>query len=376
MSKLNKIFGMVCRTPSWIGYAFAKRKLLSNKQHASLAIDWLIKASEINRGAGFSHSWSFSEGWLPAYPETTGYIIPSLDLASRNYNHKDVSLVIKAALDWLNCAQEIDGGFSDLHKKRQVFDTGQILIGITYLLRRGDSGVKEMVSKMCHWLMLQQEANGSFVKTAYNGIPHAYYSRVGAALVDAGKLIGNDAVVDAGIRNLNWTIAQQKESGWFGHMSFSDHPPFSHTIIYTLEGLLAGYRLTGKRDFLDAVVRAASSINASIKAHGGMIRSQYLEGYIPVDEQICVTGLCQWTALCYRLKRLGVEGFEFEAEKSLKAAKLFQIQSGMEATNGGLPGSVPIYGRYLRLAIPNWGVKFFLDALLESEMNIELPVLV
>lgn len=376
MSRLKKIVGVIYRAPWWIGYGVAKHELLSNEQHARLAIEWLLNASEINKGAGFSHSWCFSEGWLPAYPETTGYIIPSLDLASKNYNHQNVSPAIEGARDWLRSAQEMDGGFSDLHKRRQVFDTGQILIGITYLLRRGDVSVREMVMKMCDWLLLQQEANGSFVKNAYNGIPHAYYSRVGAALIDAGKLTGNDAAVDAGIKNLAWTAAQQKASGWFDHMSFSDHPPFSHTIIYTLEGLLAGYRLTGKPELLDAVIRSACSIKAAIEASGGVIRSQYAEGYIPVGKQICVTGLCQWAALCFRLKRLGVEGFEAEADRSLTAAKLIQIRSGMKALNGGLPGSMPVYGRYLRMAIPNWGVKFFLDALLESELDLELPVLV
>ncbi len=33
---------------------------------------------------------------------------------------------------------------------------------------------------------------------------------------------------------------------------------------------------------------------------------------------------------------------------------------------GGIPGSDPIWGDYIPLALPNWAVKFYIDALLDK----------
>ncbi len=41
-----------------------------------------------------------------------------------------------------------------------------------------------------------------------------------------------------------------------------------------------------------------------------------------------------------------------------------QVCSKGHAINGALPGSLPVTGNYLRLAFPNWGMKFYIDALL------------
>jgi hypothetical protein len=32
--------------------------------------------------------------------------------------------------------------------------------------------------------------------------------------------------------------------------------------------------------------------------------------------------------------------------------------------HGGIPGSDPVWGRYVRFALPNWAAKFYIDALL------------
>ena len=45
---------------------------------------------------------------------------------------------------------------------------------------------------------------------------------------------------------------------------------------------------------------------------------------------------------------------------------LLRLIAGLDRPSSGelLMGSDPMWGRYMRLAIPNWGVKFFIDALL------------
>lgn len=364
------------KLPFWLSFALSKGCTVQPGMHAHAALDWLIHCTKITHNRGFAHSLHFARGWLPGYPETTGYIIPTLLLAGRRYDRPDAKQTAMGAWRWLCTIQQADGAFADLSGKPQVFDTGQILIGANFLCRMGDNQAPEIARRSAEWIIRQQSEDGSFIAHAYNNQPHAYYSRVGAALLEAGQLLDLPAIKAAGLRNLEWTLNQQKPSGWLAYMSFADHPPFSHTIVYTLEGMLAGFRLTGDERLLDAVIRCSTSLRERIAQHGGVIRSQYQEGFNAVDTQICVTGLCQWAALCFRLDRLGIDGFAVEAKRSLASAKRLQIDSRLPALHGALPGSVPLSGRYMRYALPNWGVKFFLDALLEADIHGDMPLLI
>ena len=360
----------------WFGYAAARRRAVDNAEHARDALEWLKIAASRSNNQGVSHSLHFARGWLPGYPETTGYIIPTLMLLARRYGWEDADDLAASAWGWLCGIQQQDGSFHDLAGRPQVFDTGQILIGANYLCRTGNEHAGEVGERAARWLMGLQADDGSFVSHSYNQRPHAYYSRVGAALLETGILLDCSDLREAGLANLEWTLRQQRADGWFAHMSFADHPPFSHTIVYTLEGLLAGFRLTHDTRMRDAVVLCASVLRERIVAHGGLIRSQYREDFQAVDEEICVTGLCQWAALCFRLARLGGGEFLGEAERSLEAAKYLQLRSPLAALHGALPGSSPLSGRYMRYALPNWGVKFFLDVLLEAKGGDDLPALI
>jgi hypothetical protein len=368
--------GAFFRVPLLLDFYKAKGRQKSNAAHALAAIRWLERAALETGNRGFAHSLHFIRGWLPGYPETTGYILPTLLLALRRFSPESSASCFEACWNWLRSIQQDDGSFCDLSGTPQVFDTGQILIGANLLFRENLLDVADLSRRACAWLSAQQSEDGSFVARAYRGRPHSYYSRVGAALVEAGQLHDSRPSIDAGLRNLEWTLRQQESNGWFQQMSFADDPPFSHTIVYTLEGLLAGYRLTSETQMLHAVLACAEPLRDRIEASGGIIRSQYREDFIAVDQEVCVTGLCQWSALCYRLDRLGIPGFRAQAERSLAAAKQLQIESSFAAIDGSLPGSVPLSGRYMRYALPNWGVKFFLDALLEAEGGpVPLPVL-
>lgn len=377
MTEANLLAGGMKRLPQLVRFLLSRGVDGSSAFHARKAMDWLVHSEAVTGGRGFAHSLHFVRGWLPGYPETSGYIVPTLLVAAQRHSRPDAEAAALRAWDWLVVTQNPDGSFADLAGQSQVFDTGQILIGANFLARRGNETARAVALKAATWLVAQQSTQGCFEANSYNNRPHAYYSRVGAALVDTGEWSGEASYREAGTRNLAWTMSQQDpQSGWFQHMSFADHAPFSHTMIYTLEGLLAGYCLTGDQSYLNGVLLCAARLGDAIIRHGGVIRSQYKEGFQALDDQICVTGLSQWSALCFRLVRLGHPQFAKQAESSLAAARRLQIQSSSPDIGGALQGSVPLSGRYMRFALPNWGVKFFLDALLEAEDSSDLPYLI
>jgi hypothetical protein len=51
------------------------------------------------------------------------------------------------------------------------------------------------------------------------------------------------------------------------------------------------------------------------------------------------------------------------AQDLLQSLLKYQQPSGESGIKGGLSGSAPIWGRYMRFRYPNWGIKFFLDAI-------------
>ena len=51
----------------------------SDVGHLGAAISWLCRAQDVRDpeadAGGVSAGWSFEDGWLPSYPETSGYIV-------------------------------------------------------------------------------------------------------------------------------------------------------------------------------------------------------------------------------------------------------------------------------------------------------------
>jgi hypothetical protein len=333
--------------------------------HMKAAMAWLLAAQDAAGGGGFAHSFHLLRGWQPPYPETTGYIIPTLHRPFRQSGDPALRASIAAAIAWLKSVQKEDGSFTDLHGRAQVFDTGQILIGLNYLAEQAPEFADEdMLARAARWLAQVQQADGSFVARAYNDTAHSYYARVGAALAAAGRILNEPGLRRAGEANLKWVLAQQRPNGFFQNLSFDRSPPFLHTMIYVIEGLLDGHAELGDAALLDAAVRFAEPLLA-ISRRDRLLRSQYRQDYTVANAEKCLTGLAQWACVCLRLAgHFRRSDYRAEGLKTIDYLKRRQIRRGDGRCNGGLWGSAPAWGRYMRLSIPNWGVKFFIDALL------------
>jgi hypothetical protein len=346
----------------------------ADESHIRAAAAWLLQAQRAGGGGGYAHSFHLLHGWRAPYPETSGYIIPTLDRAHRRFNIPEASQSIDAAAKWLQSVQNADGSFCDLSGQAQVFDTGQILIGFNYLAEHSpDSVAQEAMARAARWLCMVQEADGSFVKYAYNRIPHSYYARVGTALAGAGRLLGDERWREAGLRNLRWTLEQQEPNGFFRRLSFDRSPAYLHTMMYVVEGLLDGYDETREQAFLSSAVKFAERALQLARGRDRILRSQYNADWTVANGQKCLTGLAQWAGVCFRLARIE-KGSDFRVEglKTIEYLQRQQLHSADLRLHGSLFGSSPPWGRYMRLALPNWGAKFFIDALLLKAQTNEM----
>ena len=82
----------------------------------------------------------------------------------------------------------------------------------------------------------------------------------------------------------------------------------------------------------------------------------------------CLTGNAQMALVWFTLfERTSDSRFLNAALKAIDLVKSAQpMTSAHPGIHGGIPGSDPIWGDYIRAAIPNWSAKFFIDALFKE----------
>ena len=89
-------------------------------------------------------------------------------------------------------------------------------------------------------------------------------SRTAWSLLEIDALAKNETYAAAAKRNLDWTLAQQHENGWYENNAFFTDSkwslPLTHTIAYVMEGLIESWRLTGVRHYFDAAHKTAEKL--------------------------------------------------------------------------------------------------------------------
>ena len=111
-----------------------------HEPHLVAAIEWLVQAHDATPDGGISRGFSLAwhpyfggRGWQPSYPETTGYIIPTLYAAARRLGRPDLAARARRAAHWEIEIQlrtgAVRGGVVGEPESPAVFNTGQVLLG-------------------------------------------------------------------------------------------------------------------------------------------------------------------------------------------------------------------------------------------------------
>jgi hypothetical protein len=343
--------------------------------------EWLCAAQDnsASKDGGVARDFSLQKGWATSYPETTGYIIPTMiALARRN---KDPLLHARARrmLDWCVAIQFKDGGFQggkiDASPKVPVtFNTGQILIGLAAgAAEYQDAGYLDAMHRAAGWLRDSLDADGCWRKYptpfAKPG-EKAYETHVSWGLFEAERVAPGHGYGDAGLRQVDWAISKQLPNGWFGSNCLTDpERPLTHTIGYVLRGVLEGHLLSGRADLLQAAVTTGISLVEAIGADGhlaGRLDRNFRAG----GDFVCLTGSVQIAHCLFLLYRLTGQQAFLAAGRRLTAyvrrSVRFEGDTGMV---GGIKGSFPVDGEYGQWQYLNWAAKFCIDAnLLELEL--------
>jgi uncharacterized protein YyaL (SSP411 family) len=344
-------------------------------QGIEAGIRWLCLSHDVTGRNGASGSFSLLGGWLPPFPETTGYILQTLLQYGRRTNGSEYVDRAREMGDWEIDLQNKDGGvihglYTGDAKPSSVFNTGMVIHGWLDLHEAlDDVRYLEAAVRAGRFLSDKQGDDGIWRgEIEYHDIPHTYNARVSWALLRLAEATGEDTFRTAAHRQLEWVLSMQQENGWFEWCIFRPNThPNTHGIAYTLRGLVESYAITGHEPLLQAAIKASEALIQQFEVRG-RLAGNYDRAWKPAAWHECLTGAAQLGGVWMRIYEItGDTRFLRSGVQAVEQAASRQVRVDWPPVRGALAGSYPIYGRYAPFRFPNWATKFLVDGLMKRD---------
>ncbi|MEF8734488.1 MAG: hypothetical protein V5B40_22020 [Candidatus Accumulibacter meliphilus] len=358
-----------------LGWSLGPERQL--EEHLRAAIHWLLRAQEATPDDGVAHSYDLRRRrWHASYPETTGYIIPTLIDYAELFDAPECLIAAVRMADWEIAVQLPDGGVRAGTMDAEVvvptvFNTGQVLFGFAraYVATR-EPRFATALRLASDWLVDAQDADGSWRRFPSPFAPgsdvKAYNTRSAFGLVRAWQALGETRWLRAADANAAWALSTALPNGFLPHNCLTANPaPLTHTLAYAMRGLMEVGVATDNSRYLDHAIRMAEAIALGQRADGA-VPGRYDTNWQPAATWTCLTGNSQLAINWLRLGRItGERRFEQYALAANRFNMRAQDLDQRDANRAGaLKGSHPIDGDYLMWRYPNWATKFFADGLM------------
>jgi hypothetical protein len=360
----------------------------TDAEHVRAAAEWLARAQDASTDGGFIGRYRLGSGWSSSYPETTGYLVPTLLLLARETQDTTWRDRAGRAVHFLLQVQLPSGAFpgGEVHENTEqpsVFNTAQILHGLTeWWTESRDAVVLAAARRAADWLCSVQDGDGGFRRHVYNGVVTSYTAYASCWLADFGSRLDEQRYVDAAVRHMEWALRHRDDdTGWIDLAGFTpeDHEArrsVTHTIAYTLWGLLHTGVISGRNDVIAAVRESAVNVARRLQLSGRLpaVLDHRWRGAADYE---CLTGNAQMALIWLRLNDIEGDGRLLNAALlALDLVKQTQSMSNPDpGVRGGIAGSRPVWGPYIHLAYPNWAAKYFIDAMYAAADTLRrLPV--
>jgi len=356
------------------------------REHARLAVEWLLRAQSATPDDGVALGYfpcesEQGDGWRPSYPETTGYIITSLLTYARQAGDETVASAALRMARWEIDVQMPSGAVQGgpvcppEQQTAAAFNTGMVLDGWCSAYQYApDPHVFAAARRAADFLVNDVDdegyfrTNGEFVSKGEN---KTYTCLCAWAIYRLGVIADDETYKAKAIAVIEAALRQQQANGWFAHNCLSQSDaPLTHTIGYTLQGVLEVGLLAGRDDFIQAARVAVDAILPRI-GRNGYLPGRFFSDWAPGGLSSCLTGSAQIAIVCYRLaEHTGLTQYRVAADKLVNFLKALQLRKSEETNaNGAIAGSFPLFGGYMRAGYPNWATKYFLDGLLLQEQS-------
>ena len=339
-------------------------------------LDWLAKAQDRSATAdgGVARHYSLVSGWGRSYPETTGYIIPTLLTQQARASKPDSEARARRMLDWLVSIQMPDGGFQGgmigaVPRVSVTFNTGQILIGLAAGCRHfGGDAYSKSLHRAATFLRDSQDADGCWRRHATPfAAPgdKAYETHVAWGMFEADRVAPGCGYGDSGHRQLAWAMSKQQANGWLAECCLTDpQRPLTHTLGYALRGFVEAQRHRPSDATLGAALKLAEALATRGLREDGFLPGRFAADWTPQAHWSCLTGAVQIAASWLDLYEWTGKKPLLDAAKRANAfvRRTIAMDPQQEHSYGGVKGSYPVDGDYGRFEYLNWAAKFAIDA--------------
>lgn len=339
------------------------------------SLQWLIDAQNHSstNDNGIARHYHIAKGWGPSYPETSGYIIPTLLKCSEVFCEPDLSRRARSVLDWLVEIQLSDGAFQGGTVCVQqivpvAFNTGQIILGLASGVDSFGSQYLLPLIRASEWLCRVQDADGSWTstKSPFGGPGlKSYDTHIAWGLFRAAEVTGRKEFFNTAERNIEWALSFQHKNGWPSNCCLSNpDKPLTHTIGYYLRGLIEAYRYTKKQEYLDAALLLSSGLS-DVVTNSGFLPGRIGSNWENASNWSCLTGSAQIAACWFLLSEIThnstLQNLAIRVNGYIRRS---MISDGPLGVKGGVKGSDPIAGSYNPFMYLNWAAKFSIDSFL------------
>jgi hypothetical protein len=345
------------------------------RRHLEATRGWLVESIDHGNGGSCAH-FSPLGGWSRPYPETTGYLIPTLLALSRAQPEFDGEGRATALGSWLLSLQDREGWWrGGVHPAPadtgpSVFNTAQILQGLTALHDLGgEQQWLEAAVRACGWLARGVDEDGLWPHKDYRatGTP-SYYTYAAWPMLEVASRAGDDAIRAVAEGVLDAILARRRSNGAFAGWGFSKgEAAFTHTIAYTFQGLLGSARaLDDWNRYGEPATEGLLALAERADQAGGKLAGRLNDDWSAAARFVCLTGNAQ-LALCLldlHERRPDPKLVEIASRLVEAVCAAQRLRAPIAGIRGAVGGSSPIWGRYMTLRYPNWAAKYHCDALL------------
>lgn len=353
------------------------------EEHLRAAADWLLRAQAATADDGVAHSYDVRAGkWLASYPETTGYIIPTLYDYARHFDAPACADAARRMALWEVAEQLPDGGVRAGTMDAEVvvptvFNTGQVLFGLARAVTETrDERVMTALVRAADWLVAAQDADGCwrrFQSPFTTTRTAAYNTRSAFGLTRTYAVAPDRKYLDAADRNVAWALSTARPNGWLPGNCLTenvDDSALTHTIAYSIRGIFEVGLAVAKPHYVERALAMAKAV-ATQQNDDGSLPAYYSPEWKRHARWTCVTGNSQMAINWLRLAReTGETGFVENARRANRFNMSIQdLTHADPAIRGALKGSHPVNGGYMTWRFPNWAAKFFMDALMLERLN-------
>jgi hypothetical protein len=351
------------------------------EEHLDLAMRWLCRAQDAAQGGGVARGYTLKyqstykkSGWLPPYPETTGYIIETFyDFAARagQASYRDRA---QRMAKWESEVQmesgAVQGAVLGFEQTPAIFNTGQVCFGWARAYEETkDETFLRSAQRAGDFLVHALDEDGAWRRHgsqyARSGV-NVYDTRTAYGLARAWQVTKDAAHRDGASRNLAFAITRLRPNGWIEECCLTDNDhPLLHTLAYAAEGWIGGGAILEDSRFLEAGKRVADALLAKQRPDGGLA-GRFDPSWNEAASWSCLTGDAQTSICWWRLFEITGEERYREAGRALNRylMRTQRREDPNPAVVGAIKGSHPLWGGYGPFEYLNWAAKFFADALL------------